>query len=341
MVFASRRDALTGLAAAGVTGLLPGVVGRARAVPAQAGEKLASLVINGMPATPSVVMARLIETGALSRFADKTQLKVWRTPDQMRAGVVSGEMTVFGTPSYSCANMRNRGVPVRLMNIVTWGLLYLMSRDETVQKIEDIAGKTVLMAFRNDAPDLIFRMTLRKLGMNPDTDVKLHYVGAPTEAVQLLLADRAALAVISEPAATAAQIRGAQAGVTVKRTADLTAVYGRLTGRPPRIAQAGLGVREDFLQANPELVRAIHQGCVESARWVLDNPAEAGKLGAATLDLAAPVVEKSIPHFRLDVVSAADAKPDLQHYFAALMEMSPDILGGRLPDDAFYWGPGA
>ncbi|MDC7788542.1 ABC transporter substrate-binding protein [Rhodoplanes sp. TEM] len=337
MAFPTRRDALTGLAAAGAATLLPGLfAGRA-----EAAAKLASLTINGMPATPSVVMARLVETGTLSQFADKVQLKVWRTPDQMRAGVVSGDMAVFGTPSYSCANMLNRGVPVRLMNIVTWGLLYLMSRDDAVQKIEDIAGKPVLMAFRGDAPDLIFRMTLRKLGMNPDTDVKLQYVGTPTEAVQLLLAGRAALAVISEPAATASQIRGAQAGIEVRRAADLTAVWGRLTGRPPRISQAGLGVREDFVQAHPEIVRAIHDGCRTAARWVLDNPAEAGRLGAATLDLGAPVVERSIPHFRLDVVAAADARPDLEHYFTALMEMSPDILGGRLPDDRFYWGPGA
>lgn len=329
----TRRDALAGLGALGGAVLLPGHGGAAA--------RLDSLVIHGMPATPSVVMARLIETGALSAFADKAQLKVWRSPDQMRAGVVSGDMKVFGTPSYSCANMLNRGVPVRLMNIVTWGLLYLMSRDPAVRRIEDIAGKPVLMAFRNDAPDLIFRMTLRRLGMNPDTDVKLQYVGSPTEAVQLLLAGRADLAVISEPAATAAQIRGAQAGITVHRAADMTEVYGRLTGRPPRIAQAGLGVREDFVQAYPDIVQAIHDGCVAGSRWVLDNPAEAGRLGAALLDLAAPVVEKSIPSFRLDVVSAAAARPDLERYFGDLMDMSPDILGGRLPDDRFYWGPGA
>ncbi|RAI45261.1 ABC transporter substrate-binding protein [Rhodoplanes roseus] len=334
MMGPTRRDALVGVVGAGAAALLPRRV-------AAAPNRLDSLVIHGMPATPSVVMARLIETGTLSTFADKPQLKIWRSPDQMRAGVISGDMKVFGTPSYSCATMRNRGAPVRLMNIVTWGLLYLMSRDESVRRIEDIAGKSVLMAFRNDAPDLIFRMTLRRLGMNPDADVRLHYVGTPTEAVQLLLAGRAELAVISEPAATAAEIRGAQAGIALRRAADLTEVYGRLAGRPPRIAQAGLGVREDLLQAHPEIVQAIHDGCIAGSRWVLDNPVEAGRLGAPLLDLGPGTIAQSVPHFRLEVVSAAAARPDIERYFTDLMEMSPDILGGRLPDDGFYWGQSA
>ncbi|NVO13546.1 MAG: ABC transporter substrate-binding protein [Rhodoplanes sp.] len=326
----NRRDTVAGLAALGAAAVLGGS--------ANAAMRLASLVIHGMPATPSVVMARLIDAGALAPFAETARLAVWRSPDQMRTGVISGDMKVFGTPTYSCANMRNRGVPIRQINVVTWGLLYLMSRDPMVQRIEDIAGRTVLLAFRNDAPDLIFRLVLRRLGLDPDKDVKLYYVGSATEAVQLFLAGRADIAVLAEPAASAAEMRAAQTGVTVYRAVDLTEVHGRLTGQPPRIAQAGLGVHEDFVQAYPEVVQAIHDGCVASAHWVLDNPVDAGRLGAALLDLGAATITRSIPFFRLDVVSAADARGDLERYFGDLMEMSPDILGGKLPDDAFYWG---
>ena len=331
----TRRHMLGGLGAAAGAGLLPGLGGGGRAVAAAAGD---SLTINAMPATPSVVVAHMIDSDYLAPHIAKAAMKVWRTPDQMRAGVLSGEMTVFGTPSYSCANLRNRGVPVRQMNILTWGLLYVMTREGGITRVEDLAGKSVLLSFRNDAPDLIFRLVLRRAGLDPDKDLTLSYVGTPTEAVQLFLAGRTDIAVLSEPAATAAQMRGMQAGVTAHRAIDLTEAYATLSGRPPGIPQAGLGITDDLLQRRPELVAAIHQGCVESARWVLNNPASAGRLGADYLELQPPIIERSLPHFRLRVTSAAEAREALGHYFSDLMEMSPDIMGGRMPDDDFYWG---
>lgn len=325
----SRRALLAGLGAAGCLGALPRH-GHAAA--------LDSLTINAMPATPSVVIAHLVENNALSAHVGKTMMKVWRTPDQMRAGVLSGDMTVFGTPSYSCANLFNRGVPVRQLNILTWGLLYVMSRDPAVTKVEDLAGRHVLQSFRNDAPDLIFRFILKRKGMDPDKDVKLQYVGTPTEAAQLFLAGKTDIAVLAEPSASAAILRGMQAGITVHRAIDLTAAYGQVTGRAPRLAQAGMGVSEDLLQKQPELVKAIHQACVASARWVTNNPASAGKLGADYLDLQPAIVEQSLPHFRLGVASGVEARADMEAYFNDLMELSPDIVGGKLPDSRFYWG---
>ncbi|NFV79601.1 ABC transporter substrate-binding protein [Magnetospirillum aberrantis] len=329
MTILTRRQALAGLAATGALAF------GGRPLSAQS---LDQFTINAMPATPSVVVAHLVENNALSAHVAKATLKVWRTPDQMRAGVLSGDMKVFGTPSYSCANMMNRGVPVRLMNIMTWGLLYLMTRGPEIRSVSDLAGKDVVLAFRNDAPDLIFRLVLRRAGLDPEKDLKLHYVGTPTEASQLFLAGKTEIAVLPEPASSAVILRGMQAGISVERAIDLTEAYGKLTGRAPRIAQAGLGVSEDLVQSRPELVKAIHEACVASARWVLNNPASAGRLGADYLDLQPAIIERSLPWFRLNITSAAEARPELEAYFNDLMEMSPDIVGGRLPDDRFYWG---
>lgn len=323
----SRRAVLGGLAAAG---LFP-ATGMAAPV-------MDFLTIAGMPATPSVVLAHMVESGLLAAHVGKARLKVWRTPDQVRAGVVSGEMKAFGIPAYSCANLKNRGAPVRMVNILTWGLIYVMSRDPAITRMEDLAGRTVLQSFRGDAPDLVFRQVLGKLGMNPDKDVALQYVATPTEAAQLFLAGKGDVAILPEPAATAAQMRGMQSGIAIHRVLDLTEVYGKVNNRKAGIPQAGLGVSEDLIQRHPELVRALHEGSVAGARWVLNNPASAGRLGADYLDLPAPIVERSLPHFRMNVVSAAEARADMEAFFSDLLAMSPDIVGGRLPESGFYWG---
>lgn len=333
MLSLSRRSALSGLAAVGGASLVSGLL------PTQArAATLDRLTLSGMPSTPSVLVARLVAAGALDGLVANPDVTIWRSPDQMRAGVLSGDLPVFGVPSYSCANLFNRGVPVRMLNILTWGLLYLVTRDDTVNEMADIAGKRLAVAFRNDAPDLILRLVLSRLGLEPGRDVHLEYVGTPTEAVQLLLAGNVDSAVVPEPAATATLARAAQQGISVRRAADLTAEYGRLTGRAPRIAQAGLGVSEELVQNHPEIVAAIHRGCVEAGQWVLANPAEAGALGEPLLEMPAAMIERSIPHFRLEVASAAEARADMEAYFTDLMELSPDIVGGRLPEASFYWG---
>lgn len=331
MPILSRRSACAGLAVLGCRGLWPV---RAPAAPAL----LENLTIHGMPSVPSVVLAHLVQSGGLAALIDKPVLEIWRNADQMRTGVLAGTMKVFGTPSYSAANMFNRGVPIRQVNILTWGLVYLMSRDPAIGRIEDLAGRHVLVPSRNDAPDLIFRLVLRRLGMDPDKDLRLQYVGTPTEAAQLFLAGQADCALTPEPAGTAVEMRAAAAGIPVHRAVDLTQAYAKATGRSARISQAGLAVAEDFVQACPEVVAAIHAGCIASAQWVLDHPAEAGRRGAVLLGLAPEIVERSIPRFRLAVTSAAQARADMENYFADLMEMSPGIVAGRLPEPRFYWG---
>lgn len=319
-----------------VAGLMSAAAGLALPAPARAGAKL---TIWGMPASPSVILARAAMAPALAESAGSAEFKLWRTADQMRAGVVSGSMELFAAPTYAAANLRNRGAGVRLVNVLTWGLLYVMTaRSVSLSRIDDLAGKTVLLAFKNDAPDLITRLVLRWAGIDPDKDVNLVYVGSSAEVVPLFLAGKADIAMLPEPAATAAEIKARTSGVAIRRALDVTDLYNAHTGRDGGIPQAGLAVTDAFLAAHPDLVALVEDACVEAGAWIVANPRAAGILGASALGLPAPIVEKSLPRFRPDVRSAAEARADLELYFDNLMTLSPGIVGGRLPDDDFYWG---
>ncbi|WP_036790962.1 ABC transporter substrate-binding protein [Pleomorphomonas koreensis] len=326
----SRRRFLECLAAAGLAAL---------PVPAAWAAGLDRLTVWGMPASPSVVLARAVASGALAPLAGEARFDVWRTADQMRAGVVSGDIELFAAPSYAAANLCNRGAGVRLVNVLTWGLLYVFAGPGvSIGGIDDLRGRTLLVGSKNDAPDLLTRFVLKAAGLDPDKDLKLSYVGTSAEAVPLILAGKADAAVLPEPAASAAEIKAREAGVAVTRALDVTELYAARTGRPAGVPQAGLAVTERFLDAHPDVVAALHAACVEAAGWVAANPGEAAALIAGPLKLPAPIVEASLPRFRLKVASTAEARDDLEAYFRALMTLSPDIVAGRLPEPAFYWG---
>lgn len=329
----SRRMILGGLG--GAAGLA--LMWRSTAVLAAGLDKL---TVWGMPASPSVVLARAVASGALSGLVAAPGFDIWRTADQMRAGVVSGDIELFAAPTYAAANLFNRGAGVRLVNVLTWGLLYVFAGPGvTIASIADLKGKTLLVGSKNDAPDLVTRLVLRWSGLDPDKDVTLIYAGTSAEVVPLFLAGKADAAILPEPAASAAEIKAKQAGVGIRRAIDVTDVYATHTGRPAGIPQAGLAVTERFLAAHPDVVATLHGASVEAADWVSDNPAAAGALIADQLKLPAPVVAASLPRFRLKVASAAEAKADLEGYFDDLMTLSPDIVAGHKPKAAFYWSP--
>lgn len=308
------------------------------ALPARAAT-LDQLTVWGMPASPSVILARAVASGALSSLVGDARFDIWRTADQMRAGVVSGGISLFAAPTYAAANLFNRGAGVRLVNVLTWGLLYIFAGEGVrLERIEDLKGKTLLVGAKNDAPDLLTRFVLKSSGLNPERDVTLSYVGTSAEAVPLLLAGKADAAVLPEPAASAAEIKAKQASVSVKRALDVTELYAARSGRPAGIPQAGLAVTESFLETHPDIVATLHAASMAAAGWVSGNAKAAAALIADPLKLPVPIIEASLPRFRLKVTSAFDAKADLEAYFGALMTLSPDIVAGRLPDPTFYWG---
>jgi NitT/TauT family transport system substrate-binding protein len=73
-------------------------------------------------------------------------------------------------------------------------------------------------------------------------------------------------------------------------------------------------------------------------QWCVDNPEQAGELVAATIDMLTPqAVADSIEVSQLMVLSASEARQELEFFLQVLLDESPEIVGGKLPDDNFYY----
>ncbi|PIE28260.1 hypothetical protein CSA57_14795, partial [candidate division KSB3 bacterium] len=92
--------------------------------------------------------------------------------------------------------------------------------------------------------------------------------------------------------------------------------------------------------AHPDYVKEFIAQFAKGVERITANPQEAGKLASQILDAPpAPVIAKAIPRGNVRWVEAQQAKPALEHYFQVLLDHSADNIGGRLPDDAFYYQP--
>ena len=75
---------------------------------------------------------------------------------------------------------------------------------------------------------------------------------------------------------------------------------------------------------------------------MLANPEEAGTLVETELPqlgLKAAVMTASLQSITWKYTPAAEARASLEAFYTALSELSPEVIGGKLPDDGFYYAP--
>jgi NitT/TauT family transport system substrate-binding protein len=322
----SRRSALALLAAGAVSGAMTRR-GRAAAV-----EGLEILLA---PTGASICLARAVDSGALGASLPGATIRPWREPDELRAGIVSGRTLLFSTPTHVPANLANRGMPLRLACLLGMGHLYVVTSDEGVSSFKDLAGTPVLGFFRNDMPDLVFRACARMEGLDPDKDFQLTYVQGGMEAAQMLAAGKAGTAILSEPPATAAMMMAAQQGKTLRRAISLQEVWSRHKGTKG-IPMVGVAVHEKLLEQAPELAGTLRTSLPAAREWALANRPESAALAEKVLQFRAPVFEKAIERFNMQVIPAREARPALEGFYQTLLDFDPAALGGNLPPAAFY-----
>ncbi len=313
---------------------------------AAAAGKLERLTLSGPFAAVSFPLIHMVDSGALKDVAETVEFVPWKDPDQLRVLAIDGKGKVdfIAMPSNVAANLYNRGVKLRLINISTWGVLWLVSRDKSLKTLEDFQGKEVLMPFRADMPDIVFQTLAEKAGLDPKKNFRLRYVGTPLDAMQLLIARQADHALLSEPAVSMALRKTKSFPVSViapelHRSVDLQQEWGRLLKRETRIPQAGIAAMGQAL-ADPALIERFQQAYAASLKWCEARPEECGALVAKRVDMLTPEgVADSVRADNTAFVPAHEAKPELEFFFTQLQARQPALIGGKLPDDGFYHAP--
>ncbi|MEB2346821.1 MAG: ABC transporter substrate-binding protein [Deltaproteobacteria bacterium] len=302
-------------------------------------------MLAGPPAAVSNPLIHMVESGALADLADAVEFVSWRDPDQLRVMALDGRADVLAMPVNVAANLYNRGVALRLVDVSTWGILWVVSRDASLATIEDLRGQEIAMPFRGDMPDIVFGLIAERSGLDVRKDLRLRYAATPIDAMQLLVLRQVDHAVLAEPAVSMALRKTGSfplrlVAPELHRGLDLQEEWGRVFGRDARIPQAGITVM-GALRDRPEAVARIREEYARSLAWCAANAAACGAIVAKHIPLLLPeAVADSIATSRLRSVPAAEARPELEFLFERLLEKSPALVGGRLPPDDFY-DPGA
>jgi NitT/TauT family transport system substrate-binding protein len=305
--------------------------------------KLPKLVLAGPYAAVSNPLIHMVESGALKDVADSVEFQAWKDPDQLRALALDPKAPAdfVAMPTNVAANLYNRGVKLKLLNVSTWGVLWMVSREANLKTLADFKGKEILMPFRADMPDIVFRALAERQGLDARRDFKLRYVASPLDAMQLLITRRADHALLAEPAVSVALRKTRSFPVSVIapelfRSANLQEEWGRVMRRTARIPQAGIAAMGKALD-DAALIETFQRAYAASLDWCEKHPDACGQLVAKHVDLLTPEgVADSVRVDNAVFVPAREAKPELEFFFGLLHARQPALVGGKLPDDGFY-----
>ncbi|MFW8565405.1 ABC transporter substrate-binding protein [Orrella sp. 11846] len=299
------------------------------------------LVLAGPSATVSLPLTHMVESGALKDIADNVEFVLWNNPDQLRALTLDKKADFVAMPTNVAANLYNRGVPLQLANVSTWGILWMVSRDPDLKTLADFKGQEIAIPFRADMPDIIFSYLTEKSGLDPHKDFKIRYSATPMDAMQQLVMRQVDHALLAEPAISMALRKTGSFPLSVVapdlyRSVDLQKEWGRLQETEARIPQAGMVVIGET-RLDDALVDRLEKAYAQSSRWCFDNAQACGEIAAKYIPaLTSEAISDAVAVIPQHYAVAQDARPELEQFYTLLHSRQPALIGNKLPDDGFY-----
>ncbi len=141
--------------------------------------------------------------------------------------------------------------------------------------------------------------------------------------------------------ATSVLLQTAQAEKPLRKAFAFDAAWAKAAGGSAQTPIAGT-VATASVMDKPEIVAAFEREYAAAVEWMLSHPEEAGQLVETELPqlgLKAAVMTASLKSISWKYTQAAEARSSLEAFYTALAELSPEVIGGKLPDDGFYYAP--
>ena len=286
------------------------------------------IVIQAPLAPPTTPLFKFAKDGTLN--GAKLELIIYKSVEEATTRIAKGEADFTVLPLNVAAKLYNKQVDISLANVSTWGILYLLTTDNQVANWQDLKGKELYVGAQGSSPDVLTQYFISKNGMKSD-DIKLSYLSSP-EIAQLMINGLVKNAVLPEPQATQVIINNSQARIA----RDFFADWQTFEGKEAKLPQAGMVVRNEFAASYPKAVSEFQKAYKGAVEWTVANPAEAASLAAANMNTPAPVFIKSMERTRLFFATGTEASVDVKTYLSRLLDISPDMVGGKLPDEKFF-----
>lgn len=256
-------------------------------------------------------------------------------PEEIVSKVVSGEIDVAAVPTNMASTLYNKTEgKVKIAAINTLGVLYLLENGNEIQALEDLAGKTLYISGKGATPEYIMDYLLKA---NNIQNVTVEFKTTHEELAAALASNQVSIGVLPEPQVTAVQLKSPDIRIASDISEEWVAVNRELQ-RNENLPMGCIVVREDFLKENKEAFDNFLKEYKQSIDFTNQNQKEAAALVEKfEIMPSAQVAEKAIPYCNIVYIDGEEMKNSLADFYSVLFEANPQSIGGKLPDEDFYY----
>ena len=260
-------------------------------------------------------------------------LSINLSPNHQRGISLLGQNNIdlLITGSNVGANAYNRGLNIKMLNVNTWGIDYLLTNDFKADNWQDLMGKDLALPLQGGPLDFLARYLASENGLDPEEDLNLVYRSLPGSA-QLFMSGELDAIILPEPLATVSLNKGENAELSMDIQQEWANIHG--DDRIPFIALFASG---DFTEEYPQFTDIINGYYKQGVEWVNNNPEAAAELASRHFNMPAPILKQSFTRVNLNIYSDTESRELIGLYFSEMLDMYPELLGGSLPDEEFYY----
>lgn len=257
--------------------------------------------------------------------------------DEISPKLISGELDAAAIPANLAAVLYNKtegNLVVAAIN--TLGVLYILENGDSVHSVSDLKGRTIYTTGKGTTPEYALDYVLKMNGIDPDTDVKIKFASEATEVSSMLEKDVTgnAVAMLPQPYVTAVTVQNENLRIALSMAEEWDKVSD-----DSKLVTGVLVFRKEFADENPNLVGTFlndYSASIDYANNDLDGAA--ALIEQYGIVAKAPIAQKALPFCNITFLGGKDMKEALAGYLQTLFDKNPASVGGKLPEESFYYG---
>ncbi len=290
----------------------------------------------GMKGPTSIGLVGLLEENEKETTKNKYEFSLHGAATEIVPKLTKGELDIAAVPANLASTLYNNTEgKVQLLAVNNLGVVYIVAKNENIESVADLKGKTIFATGKGSTPEIALRHILSGNGIDPDKDVTIEFRDEASAVLPELVKNDSAVAMLPQPYVTvaSAQVEG------LKTVIDLNAEWEKLNPDCGLVTGV-IVVRKEFADNNPDAVKAFLDEYKASVNTVLnDVPGAAQLVAKHGIFEKAAVMEKAIPKCNITYIAGEDMKAPVSKYLGVSYEQNPKSIGGKLPDDGFYYIP--
>lgn len=306
--------------------------GEPQAEPKEA--QITTVHIAGLKGPSSMGMIQMFEQKPMLKEGFETEYESLGAPDNMVAKILNKEVDIAALPLNVAAKLYNKGSNYKLLAVNTLGVMYILHAGDDIKAISDLKGKTIYNSAKGSTPDIALRYLLKKNNIDESKDITIDYTLGHAELSEAVAAGKVTTALLPEPFVTSVLMKNPN----VKIAIDIQKEWKEASEGNVPLAMTGIVVNGEFADKNPEVILSFMEEYKKSVEFVNTKPAEAGVLiEKHGLGFKAKAAETAIPRCNIVFFDAEETKSAASGFFSILNDFSPADIGGKLPDENFYY----